>query len=122
VAPNDPKSNVVDPGIWGNPARSPPERMSDNGGEPPDMNERLNRLEIAVAELRGAIDGLRHGQNVALAVMALIVAIGLYALTRIDSLPADFERMNQTLSAAITASKQSPPQVILIPAPKPREP
>jgi hypothetical protein len=85
------------------------------------LGERLARLEGVVEGLRDSVEGVRHGQNLFMALagigMALIIAVVGYAITRIDNLPADFERMNQTLSQAITASKQQPPQVILVPAP-----
>lgn len=89
------------------------------GGDGP--SERLARMEGRIDGLRDAIDSLRHAQNLfmglaGIAVAILIFVIG-YAITRIDNLPADFERMNQTLSQAITASKQQAPQVILLPAP-----
>ena len=97
------------------------QRPSGGGGLPPDMSERLARLEGAFDGLKMAIDGLRHTQNITIGaigiVFAAVIGFGIYTLQRIDSLPADFERLNQTLSSAITAARQAPPQVIVIPSP-----
>ena len=98
-----------------------------NGGRYiPDMGERLAKLEGAFEGLKSAIEGLRHSQNMmlgaTLAGFGLLIAIGLYTLNRIDLLPGEFQAINRTLSEAISAAKQTPPQVILIPAPAPQQP
>jgi hypothetical protein len=86
----------------------------DGGGEPPMIGERLARLEAA-------IEGLRHSQNLIIGIMAIgfavVTAVIGYAITRIDNIPTDFERMNSTLSQAITASKQQQPQIVVVPMP-----
>ncbi len=103
-----------------------PEESGPSGPAGPSdtdvMKERLARLEGAFEGLKLAIDGLRHSQNMTLtAVMGvgvILAGIGIYILQRVDALPGEFEHMNQTLSAAITAAKQAPPEVILMPAPQ----
>src|SRR5713226_8621181 len=83
---------------------------SGNDGQISDMNTRLARLEGAFDGLKIAIEGLRHGQNMTMGLLGVGFAIVIffmgYLLTRIDNLPAEFERLNQTLSSAITAAKQ----------------
>jgi len=93
-----------------------------------NAGERLARLEGEFSGLKAAIEGVRHAQNMTMGLMgigfAIVIGFGIYTLQRIDNLPAEFERLNQMLSSAITATKQQPPQVILIPAPSlpPAEP
>jgi hypothetical protein len=93
----------------------------DDGQIPPMILERLAKLEGAFDGLKMAIDGLRHGQNLIVGLLSVGFAIVIffmgYLLTRIDNLPTEFERLNMTLSNAITASKQQAPQIILIPNP-----
>jgi hypothetical protein len=104
--------------------RSQRDTMSD------DMNARLAKLEGASEGLKMAVEGLRHSQNITLAavvgvgaiLLTVTMTIGLYSLQRIDSLPGEFHSIAQTLSAAITASKQQAPQVILMPAPQVQQP
>jgi hypothetical protein len=82
-------------------------------------------LSERLAKLEAAVEALRHGHDILLGVMAigfglvvtLMVAFGTYTLSRIDSLPGDFARTNQLLSSAITAAKQQPSQVIVVPLP-----
>ena len=73
--------------------------------------------------MKDSVEGLRHGQNMGMALLgvgfAIIIFFMGYLLTRIDNLPAEFERLNQTLSSAITAAKQAPMQVIMVPMPMP---
>jgi hypothetical protein len=97
----------------------------DSGHHSPDLRERLAKLE-------GAFDWLK----VALALVMAVVVGGFAFLgvqvTRTDgkvsalsdqvqALPerinANLRDLTKTLSDAITASKQTPPQVILMPAP-----
>jgi hypothetical protein len=88
-----------------------------------------------VARLEGAVEGLRHSQNILAALVALVAAFvigfGIYTLQKIDNLddkvnklPAqissDIRDLTQTLANAITASKQQAPQVILMPSPPPK--
>lgn len=97
------------------------------GNDGADMNERIGRLE-------GAIEGLRHSENLVLGVIvfvgALLIGLGTYSLTRVDQLndkivavpaqvSADMRDLTKTLAATITASKQQAPQVILLPTPSP---
>lgn len=99
-----------------------------DGGD--DMNERIGKLE-------GAIEGLRHSQNLVLGavgiVAALVIGLGAYSLTRLDQLNdkvsevpervgADLRDLTKTLAVTITASKLQAPQVILLPAPSQRSP
>jgi hypothetical protein len=91
----------------------------------PNMSERLGKLESAV-------ESLRHGQNWTLGAIAIlsafIIGFGVYSLQRMDSISdkvsalplqisADLRDLTKTLAETITAAKQQPPQVILMPAP-----
>jgi hypothetical protein len=102
-------------------------------GQGPNMNAFGERL----AKLEGAFEGMRQLQTVTFVVLAALttVVIGLvgYNLKRTDdlseklsSLPkqisTELRDLTTTLSGAITASKQTPPQVILLPAPAPQPP
>jgi hypothetical protein len=92
---------------------------------PPDGEEPTagsGSMAERVAKLESAIDGIRQGQNLMLVGIGLIVALMIYELTRIDSLPSEFRDMNRTLSSAITAAQGRPPQVILVPTPGPERP
>jgi hypothetical protein len=99
-----------------------PKAVDGGSGGPlePGMSERLAKLEGAFEGLKMALEGLRHSQNMmittVLGVGAILLALGVYTLQRIDALPAEFERLNMTLTSAITASKQNAaPQVIVVP-------
>ena len=77
--------------------------------------------------LKMAIEGLRHSQNMTLTAVigigVILAALAIYILQRIDSLPGEFARINTMLSEAITASKQQPPQVLMMPPPvQPQQP
>ena len=84
---NHPKNNVHSLSLV---PKSPPP-PSDGDGDGTVIRERLAKLEAAV-------DGLRHGHDILLGVMALgfglvitiLIAIGTYTLARIDSLPSEF--------------------------------
>jgi hypothetical protein len=127
------RSNVYDivgkrarRGLGETPSKASPLEDATDPPDPPIMDETIRRLEIAVARLEGAFEGLRHSQNLTIGALglvgtvisAIVISFGIYTLQRIDALPADFERLNATLSSAITAAKQQPPQVILVPAPQ----
>lgn len=106
-----------------------PHLAGGNGGPHlPGMDERIGRLE-------GSVEGLRHSQNLTVGIVSLValVLIGLsvYELQRLDSLSdkvsalpgqisSDMRDLTKTLADAITAAKQQPPQVILMPAPPPQ--
>jgi hypothetical protein len=99
-----------------------------------DMPQRVARLE-------GALDGLRHNQTITFSAVALVsaivIAVSSYSLLKIDALgrrmdgvesrinelpakiSAELRDINNTLAQAITAAKQTPPQVIVIPSPLP---
>lgn len=106
-----------------------PTKQTNASGNPPDkeddsmLRERLSRLE-------GVIDGLKHVQTQMLVaigiVAAFVVGFGFYTLTRIDSLsdrisamPAqistDLRDITKTLAESITAAKQQPSHIIVIP-------
>lgn len=120
-------------------------KMGDGDGTSEDMDkERLARLE-------GGFDGLRSNQAILMTAIAFVSAallgIGSYTLIQINALnshfsgvetritglegrvnelpgriSAELRDINRTLSDAITASKQTPPQVILLPTPAPAPP
>ncbi|MGH6870873.1 MAG: hypothetical protein ACREHE_05135 [Rhizomicrobium sp.] len=88
----------------------------DGGGS---AIERLAHLEGAFSH---AMEGIRHGQIMLLGLagvgFAIVIAVLIYMVQRLDTLPNDFMRMNQTLAGAITATKQQTPQVILMQPPQ----
>lgn len=102
------------------------------GGSPPIIDmERLIKLETAVENLRTAMAGLHHSQNLTIGAVAgfggIIVALMIYTFTRVDQLSHDINAVPEkvaienreivrTLSSAITATRQQAPQVILMPA------
>lgn len=104
------------------------------GGIYDGMDGRLGKLE-------GAVEGLRHSQNITIGAVAfgsaLLLAVGVYSLQRIDqvsqridqvgekvsALPgqigSELRDITQTLATSIVAAKQttSPaPQIIVIPS------
>ncbi|HEV7877565.1 hypothetical protein [Bradyrhizobium sp.] len=106
------------------------ERSTPPGGRgegPPEMpNDRVSKLE-------GAMDGLRHNQTILLGAVGLVLTVligfGFFGMNqlnqlnaRVNELPAkvgaDIRDLTKTLSEAITASKQQPPQIILMPTPQ----
>jgi hypothetical protein len=117
------------------PRRSPPlESGGGDGQVPGDMSARLAKLE-------GELGGLKHGQSLLLgaiglvaAIVALVVALSVFTLTRINltndrleavaqrqiELPtkvgAELRDIAKTLADSITAARQAPPQVILLPS------
>jgi len=121
-----PDDNIIRPTqpnwISPTPREDKQQRYSDGegGGVNPPLGERLARLEAAVEALRRSHDIIIG--IVALGftlIITLMIGLGAYTLSRIDTLPADFARTNQLLSSAITATKQQPAQIILVPAPAP---
>jgi hypothetical protein len=102
--------------------------MSNDGEGPPGSmeNERLAKLE-------GAVEGFRATQSVLLGaiglVLTVVIGFGIYSLNRLDALNArvndlpgkissDLRDLTGVLSQAITAARQTPPQVIILPAPQ----
>lgn len=83
----------------------------------PDINEKIGRLD-------GAIEGLRHSQHLTvisvLGAGAILIAIGVYTLQRIDSLydrvnaipgeiSSEMRDLTKTLADVIIATKQASP-------------
>lgn len=66
------------------------------------------------------MEGIKHGQNLILAAVgvgfALMIALFIYGLTRIDSIPGEFRDTTQTIASAITATASKPTQVVVVPA------
>lgn len=115
----------------------------DGGGTVSDMEERVTKLELATAKTEGQLDWAKIVATTILGVMlagfSLLAAITLSASNRSDASAAKLEaqvagvsakladefraqRQEQAaqitaISNAITASKQQPPQVLLVPAP-----
>jgi hypothetical protein len=124
MSPSQQLENVAE--LKPRPGSAPGLATGGDGGQIQNgMSERLAKIEGVCDGLRLSIEGLRHSQNMATGALGAGVGIGFlvvifflgYLLTRIDNLPSEFERLNQTLSQAITASKQQQPQVILVPTP-----
>lgn len=93
-------------------------------------NDGTDDMTQRVAKMEGALDGLRHNQAITFSAVALVsaivIAVSSYSLVKIGALEArvnelpgkisaELRDINDTLAQAITASKQTPPQVILIP-------
>jgi hypothetical protein len=99
-----------------------PSPTSDGEGTPPVQPPpqppptQTDGLGERVAKLETAIEGIRHGQNLMLGGIGLIVALIIYSLTRIDSLPDEFKSMNSMLAQAIGAASSKPTQVVVVPA------
>lgn len=107
-------------------------QTGDGGNTLGPMNERVSKLE-------GAQDGLKQSQSILLTALGIFAAIfiGLIAVVatfqvftfqkvdalsdQLSQLPDKIESRLQniatTLSSAITAAKQQPPQIILMPVP-----
>lgn len=115
----------------------------DGDGGSGNMNERLGRLE-------GELGGVKHGQNMLLGGLGVIVALlailgafivgfGVYNFQKVDqtnarldklaektnALPgkisSDLRDLTRTVSESITAAKQEPPKIILMQAPFPSQ-
>lgn len=117
--------------------RDDPPALAVGGGGPHDtgmFDERIGRLE-------GAVEGLRHSQNLTIGatvgvgaiLAAVVVGFGIYTLQRVDALAdkvnalpgqisAELRDITKTLAESITAAKQAPPQIIVLPAPNPSPP
>jgi hypothetical protein len=137
-------SSVENVRTFNAPKRDPIDSGGGNDYLPPDMNARLGKLE-------GEISGLKHSQNIHLAALVgsfaivlgaigIVVALVLALSTKVDQqgdkieklaerqieLPgkigAELRDITKTLAESITAAKQTPPQVILLPAPQPPTP
>ena len=89
------------------------------------LSERLSRVE-------GIIQGLQHSHSQMFVSIVLVattmIGLSIYILTKIDGLTdrmnalpgaisSDLRDITKTLAESITAAKQQPPQVILMPAP-----
>jgi hypothetical protein len=92
------------------------------------MNDVTGRL----AKLDEAVDGLKRSQTVTnwLVGLSITIVLGVAAIStaqfwrvedKLDAIPgkisSDMRDITRTIAASITASKQSPPQVLLVPAP-----
>jgi hypothetical protein len=95
------------------------------------MDGRLSRLE-------GLFEGLRHTQSITVGVIAffgaILIFLGGYTIRKLDQtnirvdqvsqrvgdlpgkISSDLRDITQTLATSITAAKQQPPQVIILPA------
>ena len=115
-----------------------PPTTGGNGGPP---GSQLNDMHVRLAKLESDVSSFRWMLGLVPAIFALVAAIliGGFAflgvqVTRMDgrvstistdvqSLPQKINSnlldLTRTLADAITASKQAPPQVLMIPAPQP---
>jgi hypothetical protein len=104
---------------------------SGKGSGPPHVPPMSD--EGKIGRLEGEVGGLKHGQTQLLVavglVAAFVVGFGIYTLQRIDNLAdkvndlpgkisSELRDVTKTLADGITAAKQTPPQVILMPAPQ----
>lgn len=129
-----------------NPASNPDTRLLDNrlkklldekggdgsgSGDDGSIGERVARLEGVFEAFRNTVEGLRHSQNLVVAIVSLLalVLIGLsvYEMQRLDQLndqliqtnqrvsevpgkvSDDLRNLTQTLAATITAARQPAP-------------
>jgi hypothetical protein len=119
----------------------------EGGGGPPHVPP-MNPPDERIGRLEGDVSGLKQSQNImlgGLAVLAGLIAIvvgavvgfGIYQLQKIDQtgdridkvsdrvaelpgkISADLRDITRTLADAITAAKQAPTQVIMVPTPLP---
>lgn len=83
-------------------------RHGDGGGEG-GSETRLERLELAIAELRGQIDGMKHSQNITvgavLGTAAILFAAIVYVAAAVNSLPAQLTDLATSISGGITAAR-----------------
>lgn len=102
---------------------------SGDGGPPmSNADERMGRLEAA-------IEGLRHSQNLLVAAVfgvgAILAALGIYSLQRIDTLAdrvnalpteisSEIRDITKTLADVIIATKQAQPSPPIPVAPPPK--
>ena len=112
--------------------------LADDGGD-----DHMSIMKERLAKLEGAQDGLKQSQIILLGaagmVSAILIGLGIFMIqktgdlsktidtkasslsAKVDNLPVQInehiQALTQTLSTAITASKQQPPQVILMQAP-----
>ena len=104
----------------------------DGAGPPTDgagMNERIAKVEGQIESLRliaTVIVAVMLGGFAFLGVQIARVDSRLSALSeKVDALPGrisgDLTDLTRTLAASITAARQVPPQVLLVPAPAPRQ-
>jgi hypothetical protein len=122
-------------------ASGPDVAIGDGGPHDSDMNERIGRIE-------GNLEAQRIVKPMVLAVVSILftvllaVTLGGFAFlgvqvtalnTKVDAIPqrlseeframrADMSAQTSAIATAVTAAKQVPPQVILVPAPEPRPP
>ena len=107
-----------------------------DGGGGPHMPG-LDNLGERLAKLEGLFGGIKQVQEITLVAVGLlatfVVQFGVYELQKIDLLndkvndlpgkiSTELRGITNTLAEAITAAKQQPPQVILVPAPQPPSP
>lgn len=113
-------------------------RRQRGGGAPPPtfgLGERIAGLE-------GAVEGLRHSQNLTIGatamvggiLAAIIIGFGVYGLQRIDQTQETISReaaatrqdlvgVTTAIANSITASREMRPQIVVVPAPgAPQEP
>lgn len=99
----------------------------------PNLESRMSGVESSMARLEGAVEGLKHSQNIMLGVLGLAFTIGVfgggYLLTRVDALGdavsalpqqinSNLIELNKALSESITAARsgqQPQPNVIVVP-------
>ena len=109
--------NGVSTGFDPSDPHDPPGVSERSGVNLNALDVRLRDLEVSIGEIKGEIRGLKHAQVAVFAVLALIVMLMVYMLTRIDDLPKELNAIANTLSNAITASQSREPVIINLPAP-----
>lgn len=109
------------------------EDMGSGGGHDGtgDLGERVARLEGVFEAFKNTVEGLRHSQNLVVAIVSLlalvVIGVGVYGMQRIDQLTDriaqtndrisevpgkvsdDVRNLTQTLATTITAARQPAP-------------
>ena len=120
MAPSEPNTDILD-----NRIDAALERRGGNG-HPPSMITR-EELDAKFDTVKTAVDGLRHSQTVILGVVAVLAAImiGAFGYTysridrledKIDALPGELRGIADSLTGAITATRQQPVIILQQPA------
>jgi hypothetical protein len=98
------------------------------GGNDGGMTRWQVGVEVRLTELREAISGMRHSQNLTLGAVvgfgtllgAFVIGFSIYGFQKIDALPSEFNSIAQGITQAITATsavkeRSQAPIIIQIP-------
>lgn len=118
-------------------ARSTSVGGGDGGDHMNEMSERVRRVEQNVAKIEGSLDWAKLVASILIGVVlagfSLLTALSLNVTSKVEAISGKIseefrlQRQDTTgqisaISNAITAAKQQPPQVLLVPTPTPQKP